>query len=168
MYPHITKLDDLPKGIFTAYQNYIGSRTTLVWRNEIQALKSIFARLCRADLCDDRLELYVRRIPTPYAIPKKRNILSFEEIRKLLKYIEKDNRKFYFVTYFLAKLGWRVAETLSVKEENIRWEDGKPVSILIEKEFRKNRREFVLETIDPKLGAVIKEALAFNRQKEKN
>ncbi len=57
--------------------------------------------------------------------------------------------------HFLAKLGWRVNETLSLKTKNIRWESGAPVSITIEKEFRKNRRESTLNTIDSKLASVM-------------
>jgi len=159
-YPSVRRLNDLPKGVFLDYRNYVSLEKKLLWRNEIQALKTIISRFWRNDYCNDRVYKEIRTVPTPLFEMKKRKILTLEEKQRLMEFIRTDNPRYYFVTYFLAKLGWRIGETLSIKKSNIEWVKGEPVRITIEKEFRKNRKEFVLETIDGKLASTIKECLS--------
>jgi integrase len=165
-YPSVKHIDDLPKGVFLDYRSYITLDKKLIWRNEIQALKTIISRFWRSDYCNDRVYKEIRTIPTPVFEMKKRNVLTIEERKKILEFTQNNKPIFYYVTYFLTKLGWRIGETLSIKKENIKWIRGEPSEILIEKEFRKNRREFILETIDQKLAQVIKECL--NNEKHKD
>ncbi len=159
-YPSVKLLNDLPKGVFLDYRNYISLEKKLLWRNEIQALKTIISRFWRNDYCNDRVYKEIRTVPTPLYEMKKREILTLEEKQRLMEFIRKDNPRYYFATYFLAKLGWRIGETLSVKKSNIEWMKGEPVRVTIEREFRKNRKEFVLETVDGKLASIIKECLS--------
>lgn len=164
-YPSVKRIDDLPKGVFLDYRTYTTFEKKLMWRNEIQALKTIISRFWRSDYCADRVYKEIRTIPTPMFEMKKRDVLTMEERKSLLEFIQNNRIAFYYVTYFLTKLGWRIGETLSIKKANIKWVQGEPSEILIEREFRKNRKEFVLETIDQKLAQVIKECL--NNQKYK-
>ena len=163
--PSVRRIDDLPKGVFLDYRSHITIEKKLMWRNEIQALKTIISRFWRSDYCNDRVYKEIRTIPTPMFEMKKRIILTVEERIKLLEFTRINKPTFYYVTYFLTKLGWRIGETLSIKKANVKWVQGEPSEILIEREFRKNRKEFVLETIDQKLAQVIKECL--NNQKNK-
>ncbi len=162
-HPLVKRINDLPKGIFLEYQGFTVLEKKLVWRNEIQALKTIISRFWRGDYCNDQIYKEIRKSPTPDAEQKKRYILTLSEIKNLLEHIKGDSPKFYAITYFLAKLGWRVTETLSIKCENIKWTNGEPTEIAIEKEFRKNRKEFVLETVDEKLANQIKECIAHEK-----
>ena len=77
--------------------------------------------------------------------------------KSLLSYMKKDKPVFYRITYFLIRLGWRIDETLSLKWEYIKYSGLKPVSITIPAEVRKNRKEFVLDTIDDDLANTIRE-----------
>ncbi len=92
---------------------------------------------------------------TPKLEIRNKVVLSLDEKKAILTDMERENREYYVITYFLAKLGWRINETLSLKKNLIRWKDGNPASITLEKPFRKNRKEFTLTTIDKKLAAVI-------------
>jgi integrase len=165
-YPSVHRISDLPKGIFLDYRSYITLEKKLIWRNEIQALKTIISRFWRSDYCNDRVYKEIRTIPTPSFEMKKRDVLTLEERIKILAFVKSDRLTFYYVTYFLTKLGWRIGETLSIKKANIKWIQGEPSEIAIEKEFRKNRKEFVLETIDPKLAQVIKDCLENQKHKK--
>ena len=165
-YPSVKRLNDLPKGSFLDYRAYISFERKLLWRNEIQALKTIISRFWRSDYCNDRIYKESRTVPTPGFEMKKRQVLTMDEKKSLLEDLKVNHHMYYFVTYFLAKLGWRIGETLSLKKENVKWVQGRPVSIVIEREFRKNRKEFILETIDEKLAGVIRECLDSYKGKE--
>ncbi len=154
-YPSIKRLNNLPKGVFLDYLSYNKTHQKLNWRTELGHLKAIISRFWRADYCDDRVYKEIRILPTPKFEIKNKTVLSLDEKISILDAIKADNHKYYVITYFLAKLGWRINETLSLKKKLIRWEDGNPVSITIEKEFRKNRKEFTLSTLDKKLSNVI-------------
>ncbi|MFA5167264.1 MAG: site-specific integrase [Candidatus Omnitrophota bacterium] len=154
-YPSIKQLNNLPKGVFLDYLTYNQSHQKLNWRTELGHLKSIISRLWRSDYCDDRIYKEIRTLPTPKFEIRNKVVLSLDEKKTILADMEQENREYYVITYFLAKLGWRINETLSLKKNLIRWKDGNPVSITLEKPFRKNRKEFTLTTIDKKLAAVI-------------
>ena len=154
-YPSVKCLNDLPKGVFIDYQSYNRTHLKLNWRTELGHLKAIISRFWRADYCSDSVYKEIRTLPTPKFEIKNKVVLTLAEKKSILDSMEQDNPMYYAVTYFLAKLGWRINETLSLKAKNIRWESGAPVSITIEKEFRKNRREFTLNTIDSKLASVM-------------
>ncbi len=154
-YPSVKDINKLPKGVFMDYLTYNQSVQQLNWRTELGHLKAIISRLWRSDYCDDRVYKEIRTLPTPKFEIKNKVILSLDEKKALLDAIAKDNGEYYVITYFLAKLGWRINETLSIKKRLIRWEDGSPVSITIEKAFRKNRKQFTLSTTDKKLANVL-------------
>lgn len=154
-YPSIRRMNNLPKGVFLDYLTYNQTHQKLNWRTELGHLKAIISRLWRADYCDDRVYKEIRTLPTPKFEIKNKTILTLPEKKAILDYMERDNYKYYVVTYFIAKLGWRINETLSLKRKLIGWKDGVPTSITIEKQFRKNRKEFTLGTIDGKLARVI-------------
>ncbi len=154
-YPSIKCINDLPKGVFLDYQSYNMTHLKLNWRTELGHLKAIISRFWRADYCSDSIYKEIRTLPTPKFEIKNKVVLTLAEKKSILDSMEQDNPMYYAVTYLLAKLGWRINETLSLKTKNIRWESGNPVSITIEREFRKNRREFTLNTIDSKLADVM-------------
>ncbi|MFH1799419.1 MAG: site-specific integrase [Candidatus Omnitrophota bacterium] len=154
-YPSIRRVNNLPKGVFLEYLAYNQTHQKLNWRTELGHLKAIISRLWRSDYCDDRIYKEIRTLPTPKFEIRNKVVLSLDEKKAILASMQKDNYEYYVITYFLAKLGWRINETLSLKKNLIRWENGKPVSITLEKAFRKNRKEFTLTTIDEKLAGVI-------------
>ena len=134
--------------------------------NRTGALKAIISRLWRADYCDDRIYKEIRTLPTPKFEIKNKVVLTLDEKKAILGAMESDNYQYYVITYLLAKLGWRINETLSIKRGLIRWKESVPVSITIEKPFRKNRREFTLATIDKKLSNMLIEYA--NKQKSES
>ena len=150
-------LDELPKGIFHEYLIHNKFHMKLNWGTELGHLKAIISRLWRADYCDDRIYKEIRTLPTPKYEIKNKIVLSLDEKKSILDYMRQDNNEYYAITYLLAKLGWRIKETLSLKKKNIRFENEKPVSITIEKEFRKNRKEFFFSSIDQKISDLISE-----------
>lgn len=158
-YPSIKYLNKLPKGVFLDYLSYNQAFQKLNWRTELGHLKAIVSRFWRSDYCDDRIYKEIRTLPTPKFEIRNKAVLSLDEKKAILEYMKEANYKYYVITYFLVKLGWRINETLSLKKSLIRWEAGNPVSITLEKPFRKNRKEFTLTTIDEKLAAVIIEYL---------
>lgn len=154
-YPSVRHLNQLPKGVFLEYLRYNNAIQKLNWRTELGHLKAIISRLWRADYCDDRIYKEIRTLPTPKFEIKNKNVLSLDERKAILDAIKQDNSEYYVITYFIAKLGWRIGEVLSIKKKLIHWEDGMPVTVTIEREYRKNRKEFTLRTIDKKLSNVI-------------
>lgn len=162
-YPSIKHISQLPKGVFLDYLSYNKTQQELNWRTELGHLKAIISRLWRADYCDDRIYKEIRTLPTPKFEIKNKVVLTLDEKKAILGAMESDNYQYYVITYLLAKLGWRINETLSIKRGLIRWRECVPVSITIEKPFRKNRREFTLATIDKKLSNMLIEYT--NRQK---
>jgi integrase len=154
-YPSIKQIDQLPKGVFLEYLRYNNAIQKLNWRTELGHLKAIISRLWRADYCDDRIYKEIRTLPTPKFEIKNKAVLSLEERKAILEAIKEDNYEYYVITYFIAKLGWRINEVLSLKRKMIKWENGVPISITIEREFRKNRKEFTLSTLDNRLANTI-------------
>ena len=154
-YPSIKRINELPKGVFFEYLSYNGKVQKLNWRTELGHLKAIISRLWRADYCDDRIYKEIRTLPTPKFEITNKVVLSLEEKKSILDSMKKDNYEYYVITYLLAKLGWRINEVLSLKKSKINLKDGQPVTITIEKRFRKNRKEFTLGTIDERLENAI-------------
>ncbi|MDP2643563.1 MAG: site-specific integrase [Desulfobacterales bacterium] len=154
-YPSVKHIHHLPKGVFLDYLAYNKQHQKLNWRTELGHLKAIISRLWRSDYCDDRIHKEIRTLPTPKFEIRNKTVLSLEERKAILQAIEKDNYEYFVITYLIAKLGWRVGEVLSLKKKLIHWENGTPVAITIEKEYRKNRKEFTLWTMDRKLANVI-------------
>ncbi|OGX46875.1 MAG: hypothetical protein A2243_11825 [Omnitrophica WOR_2 bacterium RIFOXYA2_FULL_38_17] len=85
-------------------------------------------------------------------------ITKTDKIR-LLDFIKQDRPEYYGITYFLIRLGWRIDETLSVQKKNVKLNGLRPIAVKLEKDFRKNKRDFVLETIDDGLAVIIQRYL---------
>ncbi len=164
-HPAIKRIKDLPKGVFFEYLTFNKSHMKLNWRTELGHLKAIISRLWRTDYCDDRIYKEIRTLPTPKFEIKNKIVLSLDEKKSILANIEQDNYEYYVITYLLAKFGWRINEVLSLKTSNIRWGNGELVSITIEKEFRKNRKEFTLSTIDKKTSNMLAEYINWQEKK---
>jgi integrase len=156
----------LPKGVFLDYLSYNKTHRQLNWRTELGHLKAIISRLWRSDYCGDRIYKEIRTLPTPKFEIKNKVVLTLEEKKSILSAMEAENYKYYVITYLLAKLGWRINETLSLKRGLIQWKEGVPVSITLEKQFRKNRRDFTLTTMDRKLSNMLVEYI--NKQKNES
>ncbi|MFW5887612.1 MAG: tyrosine-type recombinase/integrase [Bacteriovoracia bacterium] len=162
-YPDARGLDDLTGPIFNNYKNFVVNDLKRTgWRSELSTLKAIMNRFFRIGICPEHVYEMIRRIKKPPAIQKEYVELTKEDKRNLLDFIKRDKPRFYGVTYFLMRLGWRIEETVSVKRANIKFEAGKPISIKHEVITRKNKRTFVLNDLDEGLEKVI-ECCAINR-----
>ncbi len=161
-YPIIKRLTDLRLECLYEYKNYVTMDLKRIagWRSELGTLKAIIRRLARLGYCEKGITEFLEDIKRPEYSSKSFTPISKEDKIALLDFVKVDRPCYFGVTYFLMRLGWRIEETLSIKRYNIEMEGKEPISIKLEAAIRKNKKDFVLESIDADLAKVIKVFLA--------
>ncbi len=156
-YPDVQRIDDFPHGIFSQYQSYVIETLGREkgWRTALQVLKANMARFYDAGFFGEAVMKDLRKMKPPRMLDLPYEPISRDEKQNLLAYMEEDNPAYGGILYFLIRLGWRPAETISIRIKNIRFKDLIPVSIKIEAGDRKNRREFIFSSLDKGLREVI-------------
>jgi len=163
-FPNVTNLNQLTAPIFYNYRDFIlNDLNRTGWRSELTHLKVVIRRLVLKGYGKKDILQCFEDIKKPPAQQKSYVEITKSDKKNLLSHIKKDNPVFYRITYFLIRLGWRIDETLSLKWEYIKYSGLKPISITIPAVIRKNRKEFVLETIDNDLTKVIQECRSHNK-----
>ena len=82
--------------------------------------------------------------------------ITREQIAKLLQFIKKDRSDYYGITYFIARLGWRIGQVVSILRANLRWKKNTPVEIRIPPKDTKTKKAFEFSDIDKELAEVIR------------
>ena len=166
-YPHIDNINKLKVEHFKDYQDYIVLEKKRVkgWRSEIIALQAIFNRLRVRGYCSKEVLAELKQIKRPPKNPKKEyKDIPDSQIKKLIKYIEKDKPQYYGATMFIYKCGWRREETTLLRKQDIKWSGLNSVSIIVRDETTKTKTRRVFDAFDDELRAVVKRC-AFNRRK---
>ncbi len=158
-YPEIQNVNVITTDVFNEYKNFVvnDQGRKKGWRSELGTLKGVFSRLVRLGYCKKEVSEYLSEFKKPFQMQKKYKELTKTDKQKLLAAIKQHRLEYYGVTYMLIRLGWRIEEVLSVKKENVKFRGLNPVLIRLDPEVRKNKKEFVLETIDDDLASVIKQ-----------
>ena len=157
-YPGIESLNGLNAAVFNDYKKYfVNELKRTGWRSELICLKAIIHRFVLNGFCEKRVSEDIALLKRPKTTQKTYVIITKTEKRALLDYVKKDNLYRYGVLYFLMRLGWRIEETLAVKKDNIKWKGLEPISIKLDAQDRKNKRNFELTAIDEDLANVIRQ-----------
>ena len=158
-YPQIKNLDELNKTVFEDYKTYIVSELGREWgwRSELSCIKAIIRRFVRGGFADKEVKECFEELERPPIRQLAFEIIPESQLKQLVKYVQGDELRFYGPMYFIARMGWRISETLSIVKKNIRWDKGKPISIKLVWEDRKGNHEFIFDTIDSRLAKVIQE-----------
>ena len=153
----ITDINHLTKVAVEEYKQYATSKHPTGWRDELTKIKTITKKLVDIGCCNE--DIYREVLGGFKKPPRGKKLykdISIEQIRKLLKYIEKDRPDYYGITYVIARLGWRIGQVVALKRANLRWNKNALVEIQAEPQDTKTKVPFILRDIDREIAEVIR------------
>ena len=154
----LTSINQLTKPLLEEYKQGIVSTHPTGWRDELTKLKTIIKKLIDIGCCDEGIykEILDKEKKPPRKGKMYKDILR-EQIAKLLQFIKKDRPDYYGITYFIARLGWRIGQVVSIRRDNLRWNKNTLAEIRVEPQDTKTKEPFLFRDIDKELAEVVRQ-----------
>lgn len=152
----IVNINQLTRVLVESYKQYVVSEHPASWRDELTKIKAIVRKLVDIGCCEESIYKMLCEFKKPPRSKKLYKDITKKQIAKLLKFIEKDRPDYYGITYVIARLGWRIGQTLSIKRENIKWHKNTPIELQVDPQDTKTKVPFIFRGIDRELAEVIK------------
>jgi integrase len=159
-FPQIASFNQLNLPFFKEYKNYYVNELERPngWRGELIFVKAIIQRLYGLGFCDKDIIEKLKEMKKPRPNKKQYPNISNSQIRKLLDFIRRDRRDYYFLIYFMVRTGRRISETTLIEKKDVEWTGLKPVKINIRAEITKMRQYAPLTKLDSEFEQVVREA----------
>lgn len=149
----LTSINQLTRPVLEGYKQ----STATDWRDELTKLRAIVRKLVAIGCCNEDILKILDGETKPKRRKKMYKDITRGQIAKLLQFIKKDRPDYYGITYFIARLGWRIGQVVSIRRDNLRWNKNTPIEIRVDPQDTKTKEPFIFRDIDKELAEVIKQ-----------
>lgn len=161
-FPHIQHPSQLTIPFFQEYKshfvNELGHNPKGGLRAEMICLKSLVRRMWRLGYCGKELVERLGEIKRPDGEKKTYPNIANSRIKAYLDYVRNERPDYYDPIYFMARVGRRVGEVLSIERRDVVFDGLRPVRIDVRAETTKSKTAAPLSRIDDEMTKAIMSA----------